>query len=59
MLRIGVRNCDKILAKCHENSHYAFLLRFRPSGVYRLFPSVGFTAFGVQFFRKRNTFFSL
>ena len=59
MLRIGVRNCDKILAKCHENSHYAFLLRFCPSGVYRLFPSVGFTAFGVQFFRKRNTFFSL
>ena len=59
MLRIGVRNCDKILAKCHENSHYAFFQTFYLSGVYRLFPSVGFTAFGVQFFRKRNTFFSL
>lgn len=59
MLRIGVRNCDEILAKCHKNSHYAFFQTFCPSGVYRLFPSVGFTAFGVQFFRKRNTFFSL
>ncbi len=59
MLRIGVRNCDKIFAKCHENSHYAFFQTFCPSGFYRLFPSVGFTAFGVQFFRKRSTFFSL